>query len=215
MKLVLVDVDGTLLTGPSAEALFIRFLMRRRVLGPWQFWASFGFALRWAPRYGQHVWKKNKAYLTGLEIDRVQSLAEAFVREQLVKRLRPEMMARIASHQLGGDKVFLLTGTPDFIAGPLGRMLGISCWRATQCACRNGRYRAAPPLCHPFAEGKAIIAEELCREFSTDLSACIAYADSFHDLALFERVGTAVAVAPDLHIRRLACQKGWEILAQN
>jgi len=44
------------------------------------------------------------------------------------------------------------------------------------------------------------------------LAAAVAYADSYCDLPLLERVAEPVAVRPDRRLRRIAEQRGWEIL---
>ena len=69
MALVLFDLDGTLTRGPSAERLFIGELLFQNVLGPRQIAAFLWFGPLWVRRFGKDVWKKDKAYLTGLSVE--------------------------------------------------------------------------------------------------------------------------------------------------
>jgi HAD superfamily hydrolase (TIGR01490 family) len=212
MACVLVDVDGTLLGGPSCELRFIGYLAARRRIGWAQLRASVAFALRWFSLYGRHVFKKNKAYLTGLAVEKVAADGATFVDAVVRPRLRPEILDLIAGHAARGDQVVLLTGTPEFIAEPLGRLLGAHSVCGTRCARQDGLYTSEPPLLHPFGDAKVILAREICREANSPLAEAVAYADSIHDLPLMLQVGRAVAAWPDAALRAIAEKGNWLIL---
>lgn len=212
MALVLIDVDGTLLQGANAERLFFRWLLARRRLGPRQLTAFMVFPLRYARRFGRTVFKKNKAYLSGLPVTAIVSLGADFVDSILLPRISTSLRQRLVQHLQAGDRLALLTGTPEFIARPLAARLSIPDVMATVCHQQAGRFTAKPPDFHPFGPDKVTAAERLCRPLKTPLSACIAYADSIHDLALLEKVRHAVAVTPDAALRHRANHRGWEIL---
>ena len=205
-------MDGTLLRGASSERLFIGHLLRTGRLGPRQVAAAMLFGLRHWREYGRQTSKKNKAYLAGLAVSEVQQVAEAFVRDRLVPHMRDALVERLMGHRRAGDWVALLTGTPDFIAIPLGQAVGAVAVRATRCATRNGVFLSAPPLEHPFGQRKVRAAAALCAELGTPVSSCVAYADSAYDLPLLERVGRPVAVHPDQRLRQAATRRGWEVL---
>ena len=154
MACVLVDVDGTLFARPSAERSFVAYLFRHRVLGPRQVLAGLAFFLRWGLRYGLFAAHRNKAYLAGLTVSTVEQLAERFVRESLLERLRPSIVNRLKQHHEAGEPIVLITGAPDFIAGPLGRALGAKACRATQCAQQNDVFTSDPPERYPFRAEK-------------------------------------------------------------
>jgi HAD superfamily phosphoserine phosphatase-like hydrolase len=208
----LVDVDGTVLEGPSSERLFVSYLLRTRQLGPRQLAAAMAFYALWWPWYGRQVSKKNKAYLAGLPVSEVEKTAAEFVQRHLMSRLRPSMLARIASHRQAKQPVAFLTGTPDFIARPLAAELGVVELSATRCAQSNEVFMGCPPTVHPFGEEKLPAARALCAALGVHLEECVAYADSFFDLPLLERVGLPVAVQPDRRLRLQAVRRNWEIL---
>jgi HAD superfamily hydrolase (TIGR01490 family) len=212
MALVLVDVDGTLLQGPSSEPAFVWYLFRHGLLGSRQMMAATWFFIHETWRYGRHVGKKNKAYLSGLAIDNVRVWAETYVQQHLVHQLRPSLLRRLAEHGADGDRVVLLTGTPEFIAEPLARRIGVDNWLATRCPHRDGCYIAGSPVFHPFDDGKVTAAEEFCRSLGLLLRDCIAYGDSRYDLRLLMRVARAVVVKPDAILAARARSSGWEIL---
>lgn len=209
MSLVFVDLDGTLLRGPSCERAFMAQLARAGVLGPRQALAAALFALRWAGRFGRHVFKKNKAWLAGLDADDVARRAAAF---RFAERLRPALCAELARERAAGARLILLTGAPDFLAAPAARAIGAEICCATVCARAGARFAAAPPLRHPFGAAKLALARELAAQLGAPLALCAAYADSIHDAPLLAAVGRPVAVAPDRALRALATASGWRIL---
>lgn len=210
--LVLIDVDGTLLGGLHSEPAFILHLARRGILGPRQYAAALWFTLRWWPRYKEHVFKKNKAYLTGLDLSRVEELAACFVHDTVLRHVRPCMRKRLEAHQAAGDHLALLTGTPDFIARPLAEALQIPHWSAAEPTHNGSRFLLQPPLQHPFGAAKIELGMALAQRLGFGLQQCAAYGDSIHDLPLLEHVARPVAVCPDRKLALTAAERGWEIL---
>ena len=213
MRLVFVDLDGTLLAGGS-EVRFIGHLAATRRIGLGAILRSLAFVLRHWPRFGRHVWKKNKAYLAGLSTAEVARLGESFAVERLSPLLRGTVRERITGHRAAGDRVILMTGTPDFLARPLAEAICADGWIATACAERHGHYSTLPPLAHPFAATKLQHAREAAEQIGLPLADCVAYADSGDDVELLAAVGTAIAVAPDRRLARRARESRWEIMAE-
>jgi len=209
----LFDVDGTLLRGAhSSEALFIRHLLRRGVLGPRQAAAAGWFMLANGVRYGRHSLRKNKAYLAGLALDDVAAIAREFVERDLEGLIDQVLLQRMDTHRRAGDCILLLTGTPDFLAAPLAERVAADGWQAARYALRAGRFVAAPPVSHPLGEEKAACAAELCARHGADLAEATVYADSIHDLSLLVRVARPIAVRPDRRLAGEARARGWEII---
>ena len=134
MGLAVFDIDGTLVTGPSTEKRFALHLARSGRLGPRQVVAFLAFLLRELPRYGWHVLKKNKAYLSGLGEQDVRDLAAAWVRAALAKAWFEPCLARLRRHREAGDTVVLLSGTPQFVASAIGAALGVDHVIGSDCA---------------------------------------------------------------------------------
>ena len=213
MNAALFDVDGTLLTGPhSSEALFIRHLLRRGVIGPRQAFAAGWFTLVNGVRYGRHVFRRNKAYLSGLALDDVAAIARAFVEGDLHTLIDRVMLRRMDEHRRAGEVILLLTGTPDFLAGPLAEQVGADGWQAARYALRAGRFVAALPVSHPLGDEKVMAAADLCARHGANLGEATAYADSIHDLSLLARVARPVAVRPDRRLAAEARARDWEII---
>lgn len=212
MALVFFDLDGTLIKGLSSEKRFFMYLVRGRILRVRQLAAFLYFTFRWLVHFRTDVWKKNKAYLTGLQIEKIHPLAQQFTTQVLLPNLRPTVKKCLENHLSLGDTVALLTGTPDFIAYPIAKQLGIAHVAATVCNTKNDRFTSAPPGIHPFGVVKVQIAEQVCRSFNTKLADCAAYADSASDVALLTLVSKPVAVCPDRKLRKIADRHGWQII---
>ena len=212
MTLAIFDIDGTLVRG-STERRFWRYLFARGRQGPRQILAGAWFLVRFAPGFGVHIAKKNKAYLVGLGTADVAALAADFVASEVLPRLYQPAVQRLQQHLRAGDTVALLSGTLEPIALALAEHLGVQHVRATACAQRDGRYLALPPVVHPFGAQKVGLAKELAAQLGADLRLATAYADSAHDMSLLEAVGSPVAVRPDRKLLRIARAKAWDVVA--
>lgn len=212
MGLAVFDIDGTLVTGPSTEKRFALHLARNGRIGPRQAFAFLAFLLCELRHYGRHVLKKDKAYLAGLREQDVGELASGWANIALERAWFEPCLARLRRHQEAGDLVVLLSGTPQFIATAIGNALGVNRAIGSACASREGRFRASPPVSHPFADRKVAIVQELARSCGVDAADITAYGDSIHDLPLFMSVGQVVAVRPDEALAAVAHGQGWETL---
>jgi HAD superfamily hydrolase (TIGR01490 family) len=214
MKLAIFDIDGTLFEG-STERRFWYYLVRRGRQGPRQLFAYCWFWLRYVSVYGAHTAKKNKAYLAGLAIAEIESLAAQFVASEIVPQLYAPTITRLQQHLRRGDTVVLISGTLEPIARALAAALGVQHVRATLCAERDGIYLASPPKLHPFAAVKLALGTEFAAQVGADLHQASAYGDSRHDLALLQAVGNPVAVRPDGPLLATARGNRWDIIASH
>ena len=212
MPIVFVDIDGTIVRGTSCEKLFIPYLMGKGKLGFRQFFHFAWFALRHFPKYGFKVYKRDKAYLTGLPLLETGQLAMEFIDKVLPGYSNRNLLTELELRKTAGDELVLLSGAPEFLAEPLGKKLGIANIIACRVPSLDGFYTSGDPEQHPYGLSKLSLALEYCRKRGVSLDRCTAYADKLSDLPLLERVGTAVAVAPGRKLRKKAEGKGWRII---
>ncbi len=64
----------------------------------------------------------------------------------------------------------------------------------------------------PYGEGKLSRALEYAAARDTGLGDCWFYSDSLADLPLLEAVGHPVAVNPQRKLRKLALERGWDVV---
>lgn len=218
MALAVFDIDGTLVQGASTEKRLFAGLCRGGWIKAPQLLAFLGFAWRHAGAYGSQVMKKDKAYLEGLDCAAVEAWTRAWVRQVAGSWWFEPAVQRLQQHQLAGDGIVLLSGTPQFLAEAVAAALAGAATPAlvigTQLAAADGRFLPLPPRVHPFGEAKRQLVEELCAIRGVAPVDVHAYADTVHDLPLLQLVGHPVAVRPDRGLRHAARNAGWEILGE-
>lgn len=211
MKLAVFDIDGTLVNGGSERSFWL-YLLRHGKQGPRQVFAYLAFMLRYLPIGGIHTPRKNKAYLSGLRADEIESLARDFVETRLAQRLYEPAIRRLQAHVARGDVVVLLSGTLYPIARALADRFGVSYVCATLPSQRRGLFLAQPPELHPYDAAKLNLTARLAGEFGFSLTDVVAYGDSKRDLYLLAAVGEPVAVRPDAELARVASERSWEVI---
>jgi len=205
------DMDRTVLkidTGMS----WMRFLRRRGELGA----LGMGRAVYWSVLYKLAVLdmetlaERLVADLAGdLERDMVEK-CRVWYREDVAHQVAPRATRAIDEHRRNGDLVVLLTGSTQFAAEVVARSLGIDHALCTRIEVEDGRFTGRlAQLC--FGVHKVRVAEAFARDQQVDLAASAFYSDSYNDLPMLERVGTAVAVNPDARLFRHARRLGWRV----
>jgi HAD superfamily hydrolase (TIGR01490 family) len=148
----------------------------------------------------------------GWEIERLRELGSSSFRDVTRPRLYPAAKEAIAYHQQEGRRVVFVTGTLDFIVAPLAEHLGVTDVIASQLQVDGGQATGeltGPPL---GDEEKARQACLLAEQHGLDLAASFAYGDSRSDAPLLALVGHPVAVNPSRGLRRIAAERGWEVV---
>lgn len=218
MKLVLFDLDGTLIAKDSDHAF-----------------GEFMVALGWADaaEFAAENDRFYRQYQAGtLDIDeyvdfatrpwrdrRAAELAavlERFMREQMLPAIGERARALVRSHLDAGDRVAIATSTNEFITRPIARAFGVDALIATElerdgAGHVTGRIRGVPAL----REGKLRRVESwLATQGHTlqDLVASVCYSDSTNDLPLLQAVSEPVATNPSPALETIARERGWRIL---
>ncbi len=124
----------------------------------------------------------------------------------------PAMAKLVEAHREAGHLPVILTSATRYLAEPLGADLGIRHHLVSQLVVENGRFtgEAVRPLC--YGKGKVWWAERFAAEHDVDLASSYFYTDSITDLPVLDRVGHPRVVRPDPRLRRVAQQRGWQIL---
>lgn len=206
------DLDGTLVRGTSAERLFVPFLRRNGVLGVRQ-WLPFLAQAILFPIIGwTAAMRRNKRYLTGVEVARIEGLLPEFLETMLEDHLCTPLIGRLDSLRNDGFVLCLLTGAPDFLAQAIGRRLRTDDALGTSLEVRDNRFtgRLAGP--HYFGRKKVDGVHSLASKHELQLSQSHGFADHVHDIPFLKCFGHPVAVDPKRGLRRYARRHGWEIL---
>ena len=209
------DLDRTLLRRSSALALAGSF-RQRGLISRRQLLQAAAWQLLFVARGASHEAVRRGAE-DGLRIlagYRPEDLRE-LVAEAMEPVLRPlvyaEPLRLVERHRQRGEPVSIVSATLLAIVEAIADELGFDGALGTTCEVRDGRYtgRALRAL---HAGAKADCVRAVAREGGFDLSACTAYSDSHTDLPFLAVVGHPVAVNPDRALRRIARERGWEVL---
>ncbi|HUY19242.1 MAG TPA: HAD-IB family hydrolase [Candidatus Binataceae bacterium] len=150
--------------------------------------------------------------LRGVSCDRLRVLGEEYCERVLFDRIYTQARELLEGNRAAGLEPVLVTGSPDFIVGPLARKLGVADFAANRMVASRGIVtgRLMAPImastekatwCASYAEARAVA-----------LADCWGYADSYYDLPFLAPLGHPVAVNPDERLAATALNRYWPIV---
>jgi len=214
MRAAFFDLDKTVIAKASIAAfgrpfrrggLINRRVVIRAIVGQLIF-LQFGANEERLARVRQSMLELTK----GWDRDRVRLI----VRETLLETIEPliynEALELMEMHRSEGDRIYLVSASPEEIVLPLAELLGVD---GAICSIAEvdelGCYTGAMAF---YAQGaaKADAMRELAGRAGIDLADSTAYSDSGTDLPMLEAVGHPVAVNADRALAKVARDRSWE-----
>jgi HAD superfamily hydrolase (TIGR01490 family) len=194
------------------RAAFQAGLMSRRRLAA-DAWANVRFRLRGSNDADTHALRDRiSASLAGTRVRDLERLGPA-VLARILPRLYPQMLELAYDHQDAGRRVYIFTAASQELAETLARVLSFDGGIGSQFSgVEDGVYTGEPTGLFIYRSDKARAVQQLASREGIDLAQSYAYSDSESDLPMLEVVGHPVAVNPDAELRRVARERGWEIL---
>ncbi|HET7504152.1 MAG TPA: HAD family hydrolase [Kofleriaceae bacterium] len=209
MRAAFFDMDNTLLRVETGMS-WVRFLYRRGELPP----KMVAKALYWQLLYKLAVLDMDAVFTRLVEGMRGDSEAEMIAkceiwyRHHVAPEVAPAALDAIERHRRAGDLIVLATGSTQYAARPVARGVGIEHVLSSELEVEGGVFTGRPAaFC--FGVHKVTLAERWAAAHGVDLAASYFYSDSYNDLPMLERVGTAIAVNADARLRRHARRRGW------
>ena len=218
MRLVLFDLDNTLIAGDSdyewGQFLIDHGVLEREtyeaqnrayyeqyVAGTLDIHEYLGFALR---PLAEHA---------GADLARWHA---EFMRLRVRPMITPAARALVHRHLDAGDLCAIVTATNSFVTAPIAREFGVPHLIATEPETRDGRFtgRVAGTPC--FREGKVKRVDEWLASLGRRLDEfpeSVFYSDSHNDVPLLERVSHPVAVDPDSALAAEAHRRRWATMS--
>jgi len=212
-RLALIDLDGTLLQGMNAERIFYLNLL---VHGHVSIFRMVGFLfsllcdivrMGFRPAIGS-----NTRILKGRAPAEVRQWANAFGQVFLRKAVPEGLRAKILSLKRDGCRIVLLSGSLQLLVDQLKDRLEAEILIGNDLEVADGRLTGRKTGIFPYGPMKLAALFQRIDPGGIDWTGSWALADRISDLPVFELVGHPVAVNPDLRLRRLAREKGWEII---
>ena len=152
------------------------------------------------------------ALTKGWDRDRIREIVREALEETVEPIIYAEALDLIEAHRANGDKVYLVSASPEEIVEPLAEHLGVDGAIATRAVVDEaGRYAGEVDF-YAYGPFKAEAIRELAEREGLDLAASSAYSDSYTDLPMLEVVGHPVAVNPDRVPAKTARERGWDVV---
>lgn len=151
------------------------------------------------------------AFVAGKSVAEIVAISEDIYDETIAARIYSGTRALAQQHLDAGERVWLVTATPEELARIIARRLHLTGALGTRAEEQDGAFtgRLIGDLLH--GEAKAAAVRELAERERLDLAQCAAYSDSINDIPMLSLVGRPVAVNPDSALRDEARRRGWEI----
>jgi HAD superfamily hydrolase (TIGR01490 family) len=209
------DVDNTVVVGASifhfAKGLAARKFFSTRDLRRFV-WQQVKF--RVSGEGAENIAKAREsalAFVAGKSVADIVAVSEDIYDETIAERIYSGTRALAQLHLDAGERVWLVTATPEELAQIIARRLNLTGALGTQAEHVDGLFTGhlVGDLLH--GEAKAAAVRQLAEREGLDLSLCAAYSDSINDMPLLLLVGRPVAVNPDSALRDEARRRGWEI----
>ncbi len=212
VRLVAMDVDGTIVSCQSQE-LLVLYLAKRGLL-PLRIVLA---VLRWFLLYRLGIEQNHREirrrvlrHLAGLSADEIWRISHEFVASVLRKKIRAEALREIERLKRQGYRIILVSASAEPIVESLARILGVDGHVATQ-------LHIDKQTLSGDIEGNVVIGQEKLQRFLRHANAMFsdwelarAYGDHISDLEILQSAKTAVAVSPSRRLQRVARAKGWE-----
>lgn len=212
MKLVLFDLDHTLLDGDSNH-LWIEYLMAAGLAGPDAMQRQVDDHARYLAGQLDIVGyiEFQLSLLAGASVAEWCTRREDFLASCVAPRISAAARQAVAKHRADGDRMLVISATHSFLAEGAAGLLGLDVL-AAPAEVRDDAFtgRIAGEIC--YAERKLVCLrdwlERSGRQFG-DFSATVFYSDSINDLPLLESVDQPITVNPDPRLAVVAAERGW------
>ncbi|MBX3158817.1 MAG: HAD-IB family hydrolase [Deltaproteobacteria bacterium] len=204
-------MDRTVLsveTGPSwARFLYSRGELPVTLMAKVAYWTLLH---RFALLDVEDVFARTIWMLRGNNEAEMVAKSDIWYREHIAPTVVPAARVAVEHHRNAGHMIVLATGSTQYAARAVARNIGIDHVLSSELEVANGTFTGRSTAMG-FGPHKVAQAEQWAQHHGVDLEQSYFYSDSYTDLPMFERVGTAIAVNPDTRLYRHARARGWRV----
>lgn len=211
LRAAFFDMDNTLLRVDTGMS-WTKFLFRRGELAP----KMLAKAIYWSTLYKLAVLDMDAVFtrlcldLRGDSEDEMIAKCDVWYRQHIEPEIAPAARVAVEHHRAAGHIVVLATGSTCYAARPVAKGANIEHVLSSELEVEDGAFTGRPSaLC--FGPHKVRLAEAWATRHGVDLAHSYFYSDSYNDLPMLSRVGTAIAVNPDARLARHAKRNRWPV----
>ncbi|HKP52534.1 MAG TPA: HAD-IB family hydrolase [Chloroflexia bacterium] len=212
MVAAVFDVDRTLIPVTTTERIFIRYLLRKRVLGLGAVFQTTLFILknlRHASPF--ETIRRQRAYLAGQPYEKMIKVARRCFETDIKPRLSHTGLEAIREHKEKGHSIVLLSGSLDFLLAPLREEVGADHLISANMEVVNGKLTGRIVGPFPYGSYKAALIQHFANEHGLDFSQSYAYADHHTDHEVLRLFGNPVVINPKPRMQEIADREGWPV----
>ena len=158
-------------------------------------------------RWGQNLMVDSLSLVQEATPEKLLEVAEWVVEQNLWRKRRPDVIARLTSHAKEGAQVYIASSLFEPGVEAFARRIGAQAI-GTPVKILNGRIQLAAELVQN--ENKI---EQVLARLGVD-RVDYAYGDTVLDVPLLEHADHPVAVYADDNLRQIALERGWEIVGE-
>lgn len=205
------DVDRTLLPGTTAERLFLRYLVRERVLGARAAIETLSFAVAGGQGHPFQAIREHRPYFRGQGSAGMKELGRRCFEDVIRPRLAGSGVERVRYHREAGHRTVLLSGSVPFVLQPMAAELGVDDLICSRLDEADGRLTGRLVGLHPYGAAKAALIRRFAEKERVDLGASFCYADHHSDEGILRLFGHPVCINPSKRLRGIAQRLGWPV----
>ncbi|HSM70928.1 MAG TPA: haloacid dehalogenase-like hydrolase, partial [Anaerolineales bacterium] len=155
--------------------------------------------------WGQKLMLNSLSYIKDADEEKVRHVSEWVVEQNLWKKRREDVVARLINHREEGAQVYIASSVVEPFIEPFANRIGAQVV-GTPTEIVEGRLRSIGEL---VADEKKI--ERVLSRVGVE-RVDVAYGDTVLDLPLLEHAEHPVAVYPEAKLKSIALERGWEIM---
>ncbi|MCB9722397.1 MAG: haloacid dehalogenase-like hydrolase [Candidatus Omnitrophica bacterium] len=156
-------------------------------------------------KWGQKLMIDSLAYIKDATPENVMHASEWVVEHDLWKKRREDVVARLVKHREDGANVYIASSVVEPFIEPFAKRIGAETI-GTPVEIVDGRLRMVGGL---VADEKKI--EQVLTRLGVE-RVDVAYGDTILDVPLLEHADRPVAVYPEARLKKIAMERGWEII---
>jgi len=156
-------------------------------------------------RWGQRLMINSLTYIKNADAKKLEQVSEWVVEHDLWKKRRDDVIARLVKHHEDNAEVHIASSVFEPFIAPFARRIGAQVI-GTPVEISNGNVQMVGEL---VADEKKI--EQVLSRLGGD-RVDVAYGDTILDVPLLEHADHPVAVYPDVKLKALAVERGWEVM---
>jgi HAD superfamily hydrolase (TIGR01490 family) len=219
MRLILFDLDNTLLTGDT-DVEWLNFLIDAGVVEAAERAANDEMSRQYREGIAgtEEFVRFYLRHYVPHPMEKLLAWRDRFLPERILPRISSAARELVAGHLGRGDTVAIITATNRFLTAPVARELGVEHLMATEPEIREGRFTGATIGTPCFRGGKIEHLDQWLAGRGVhfrDFAETWFYSDSINDVALLGRSSHPVAVDPDPQLERYAREHRWQVLRLN